>query len=497
MLVNFSICVRKQRKDGLWPVYIRMTLGRKVAYLKTNKLVSSCDTDRGGHITDRFVIKHCQDQIDSYCQVLNQVDLTGRSVNEIRDLLKVPLEMSASFTEFARKFIYDEIAVHSEGNARLYLAALNSFAKTFAHEDIKFSDVTVRQIKFWLNKLDDTKRARESYPICLRQIWKKARKMFAEMYDDTSINPLPDVWANIEIHDSELATRQPLSAEECRVFFSAPIPVNQKGNALAKLGRDVAMMVLCLAGINTVDLFYMRKSNVRNGRLCYNRTKTSRRRFDKAYIEITIPEVLKPIVEEYVAGEDSEHYFVFSKMYASAKSFNISVNAGLKQMCRSIAGLDRIYTSYQFRHTWATTAQNDCGASFSEIGFALNHLDGNRVTRGYVKPDFSKIWELNERVIDFILFSDLASKRAKKEKPTEEVTFEVTPGVLIRAAAFYQGRCLANFEDLGYTEIDGVTRKLVSRFPNDIPEGGIVQFKIVNIDTGKVRVYQLQKGAGF
>jgi hypothetical protein len=38
---------------------------------------------------------------------------------------------------------------------------------------------------------------------------------------------------------------------------------------------------------------------------------------------------------------------------------------------------------------------------------------------------------------------------------------------------------------------------LVSRFPDDVPERSMVQFKIVNMDNGKVYVYEHQKGKGF
>lgn len=431
--------------------------------------------------------------IDGYCRLLNQMDPGNRSVVEIRDFLSKPLGLSSSFSSFANDFIEREIAPKSEGNAHLYRAAMKSFSGVFVSDDLKFEDITARHVKFWISKLMQTKRARESYPICVRQIWKSARKMFAEMYDDSSYNPLPDVWEHVEIPHSVVADRQPLSAEECRVFFSAPVPMTNKGMRIAKLGRDVAMMVLCLAGINTVDLYNMRKSNFRNGKFCYERTKTSRRRFDRAYIEIEVPEVLKPVIAEYVADSESESFFVFSSWYRSAKSFNISVNAGLRQMCESIVGLRRVYTSYLFRHTWATTAQNDCGASFSEIGFALNHLDGNRVTRGYVKPDFSKIWKLNERVIDFILFSDVASRGVAKEQHKEDVGFGISPKVLIRAAAFYRGRCVVSFEDIGYSSVDEVIREVAAQLPADLAEGAIVQVKVVNCDSGKVLVSEYRR----
>ena len=68
-------------------------------------------------------------------------------------------------------------------------------------------------------------------------------------------------------------------------------------------------------------------------------------------------------------------------------------------------------------------------------------------------------------------------------------------GISGRGAA--EVMCLANFEDIGYGNIEEVTQALVAKFPADIPDRSMVQFKIVNCDNGKVYVYEHQKGKGF
>ena len=75
--------------------------------------------------------------------------------------------------------------------------------------------------------------------------------------------------------------------------------------------------------------------------------------------------------------------------------------------------------------------------------------------------------------------------------------FRSSPKMLIRAAAFFQGKCLASFEDIGCSNIDEVITRLVAELPADIPERCIVQFKVVNCDNGKVAIYERQKGKGF
>lgn len=58
-----------------------------------------------------------------------------------------------------------------------------------------------------------------------------------------------------------------------------------------------------------------------------------------------------------------------------------------------------VFIFYISRHSWATIAQNNCGASTAEVGFALNHSSAHRVTEGYIKKDYSPISVLNEKVI--------------------------------------------------------------------------------------------------
>ena len=67
--------------------------------------------------------------------------------------------------------------------------------------------------------------------------------------------------------------------EECRAFFA--INVTQKAR---KMAQDICKMTLCLAGINGVDLYRMKKTAYYDGILHYERAKTRTRREDKAYI---------------------------------------------------------------------------------------------------------------------------------------------------------------------------------------------------------------------
>lgn len=57
---------------------------------------------------------------------------------------------------------------------------------------------------------------------------------------------------------------------------------------LLELGQDVALISFCMCGINSVDLFFAKKSQYHNGIFHYNRRRTSKSRSDNAYFEIRV-----------------------------------------------------------------------------------------------------------------------------------------------------------------------------------------------------------------
>ena len=144
-------------------------------------------------------------------------------------------------------------------------------------------------------------------------------------------------------------------------------------------------------------------------------------RGDKAYMEISILEKVKPLLEKY---KDDTHFTSFHNRYSDSNEFNRYVNRGLKVLCES-AGVEKLDT-YTFRHTWATIAKNNCGATDEEIDFCLNHAPVHKMARKYIKVDYSKVDEINQKVIDFVFKRKVKIQNLKnvndyrKKSPTKE-----------------------------------------------------------------------------
>lgn len=491
-------CVQKQRSDGYYPVYIRVTHDRMVGYIKTDKMVSKKDLSKNKEIRDNYVLKHCTELIHSYMEMLKAKDTSAMNVKEVIDFL-LNEDSDICFSDYANKHIASMINRGQERNARNYRMAINSLELFVGTTKIMFSQMTSSLINRWIVSLSSTHRAKEMYPVCVRQIFRAAIAEYND-YDIGKIRIKTNPWGKVKIPQADLTTKRAISPEACREFFGAPLPESKMVEPLPELGQDVAKMILCLAGINTVDLYNLQKKDYKNGVICYNRAKTRNSRRDSAYIEMRVPPVIKPLFEKYAADENDPFLFRFHKRYSTSDSFCANVNNGIKKICTDMGmSANERYCAYTFRHTWGTVAQNDCGATIAEVGFAMNHSHGHTITRGYIKIDFTPAWELNEKVVDFILFSKERSKQglAKDIDESKEKLFRLSKKMMVYARAYYKGEVLAEITDIGFNTVDDVISALVKKLPETIPTRAAVQFRIKNVDTEREAVYERTKGKGF
>ena len=475
-------------------MYIRVIHHKKVAYMPTDKMVNDKGITKTGEIDDPYVLQFCTNRIVEYMGVLNKVDTESWTVKDIVDYLKSGYN-DICFSDYARKHIDRMIDRGQQRNARNYELALQHMERFAGTTRIMFSHLTSNFVARWIQSLEQTHRAKEMYPICMRQVF-KAAQLETNDYDNGIIRIKTNPWVKVQIPKADRTEKLTITPEACREFFSFPLPESKMKLPLMELGRDVAMMVLCLAGINTVDLFNLRREDYHGGIIHYQRAKTKKFRADGAYMEMRVPAIILPLFEKYAnKNENDEHLFDFYSRHTSYDSFSANVNGGIRQVCEAMGmSKDEDYSSYTFRHTWGTVAQNDCGASISEVAFAMNHSSGHKVTRGYIKLDFTPAWELNEKVVDFIFFSDKPSVREHKE---EEPHFRLSYRYQVHGTAFFQGKKVAEVIDTGFDNVDEVIRKLAEQLPDDIPARSMVMFKIENVDKGQTVVYQRMKGKGF
>lgn len=166
------------------------------------------------------------------------------------------------------------------------------------------------------------------------------------------------------------------------------------GAGRALLAHDCFILSFCLMGINSVDLYNVKK--LEHGILKYNRTKTKDRRSDDAYIEVRIHPFIKKLMAKWKGT--GGYVFNFRKRFKHPEDFNRSLNVGLKTIGDELhmPGLQ----FYQARHTFATLSRNMMKFSKSDVDEALNHVGSYDIADVYITKDFSIINENNFKLID-------------------------------------------------------------------------------------------------
>lgn len=500
-MTTLAISVQKKRKDNFWPVYIRVIHNGAVAYIKTDKMVHDSHLGKTKEIRDPYITQELNRKIIEYMDRLNRKDASRWTALQIAQFLKNEDE-DVCFSEYARKHIANMFNNGQERTSQNYRHAVESLELYAGTTKVMFSALTSVFLNQWIKSLEHTKRAKEMYPVCVRQIFKAAYK---ELNDEENnlirikFNP----WLKVEIPKSDPTEKLAITPEECREFFSAPLPESKFVSPLPELAKDVVKMVLCLGGINTADLYNLKKTDYHHGIIHYFRAKTKKFRADKAYMEMRVPPIIEPLFRKYQAQADDEYLFNFHARYTTSDSFSANINSGLKKICDSMGiPKDSQYCVYTFRHTWGTVAQNDCGASISDVAFGMNHAAGHTITRGYLKLNFEPAWKLNEKVIDLIFFSDTKSHRAnmtkpenKTKEPTELQRFSAK--YMMRGTAYFKGQKLGEIQDIGFDNVEQIIKALVQFIPDDVPVRSAVQFKIENLDKNQVSVHERTKGKGF
>ena len=389
-MAYFKICVRAKRKDNTYPVYIRVTHHEQVGYIKTDK-VCKAKSVRKGEVIDNYIIKDISILIDGYMSRLNREDIQCWDIRKILDFLRRD-SSAPSFSEFCEEFTSKMDNEGRESTSINYKLALRRLEEYMGKDDILFSDLTSSIFKEWIDSMKDSLYKKHGYPKRIKTMFMAGCERYNN-YDTGEMLIRNNPFRGVRVPRPTVPEKRALDIRTVRDFFA----VSAEYGSRADRARDVCEIVFCLAGINTADLYYMEKENLRDGKMCYCRRKTTNRRDDKAYIEIAVPDRLSHLLEKY-AGE--KRLFNFCETYGSSKNFNKCINEGISDITRK-NDLPHI-SVYSFRHSWATFAQNDFDASLDLVGFCLNHASSHRVTSGYVKTDFSVIDRLNAKILDYV-----------------------------------------------------------------------------------------------
>lgn len=484
-MAAFKSCVKYKRGDGLYSVYIRIIHNRKIGYIKTDKI--SAYPDENGVFKDVNVNKHCATAIAGYVEKLNKVDATNWTVQEIIAYLNA-IDEDICFSEYAKEFTDKMYSNGQERNAKNYYLSISSFERFVGTNRIMFSQLTRKVLEQWIESLSGTARAKEMYPVCIRQVFRKAMlDLNDEDRDIVRIKSNP--FLRIKIPEADMPEKKSMSVEVIRSFMNADLPPSNLKFQSEELGQDVAKLILFLGGISTADLFSLQEDMCDEETIRYNRRKTKNTRRDNAYLEVPIPSCVKDLIRKYRASKGSGYYLNFFEKFSTMDSFNAGVNCGIYRLCNFLK-MDRM-SSYTFRHSFATICRNELGFSDDDVAFAMNHSSGHRITKGYIREDWSRTTKMCDALYDYIFNNRKVEHDVvlEEKKINERWSRIVSPKSLVYGTLYYKKKKIGEIAEVGLSNIGDVMNLLSKFLPDDAPDMSRVDIKIENADTGEAKVY--------
>lgn len=418
LTINAEVKSDGKRLDGTYNVKLRFTLHRKVRRQGTSLFATSKDLTKNLKIKQTSPLKREVDNLvrayQEKCAKL-QIELNHYTLDDVMDYLNGEREKQQiiDFIKFSREWI----ASTSIKGAPNYTTAVNALVRFVGKEELDINLVTqdfLERFKLFLNKereartkklLQQGKRVPSNrtlslYLVSIKKLFNEAKKKYNRKEKNLILiahSPFDD----FKIPRQEATRKRAISSDIIKKVWKLPYKDMKKGyksTCRYNLAKDCFILSFCLMGMNSADLYFA--TDLKNGTITYNRTKTKARRLDGAKMQVDIPRIVRSLVEKY-KDMSGQRIFNFYQFYADEKAFNKAINGGLKEI-GSLLGIDDL-EFYAARHSWATIALNKVGIDKYTIHAALNHVDdAMKVTDIYIERDFVNENKANARVVKYV-----------------------------------------------------------------------------------------------
>lgn len=307
---------------------------------------------------------------------------------------------AGSVFEFIRKIESDLKEIDKVGNAHAYRSLRGALFNFWGSEDLNFNQINLE----FLQNLEKSHLKKGlkinglgTYMRTLRATYNKA---VAAGIADKDSNPFSEYTIK-----KEPTAKRAISQKYLAEMFNLAL---EKDSALFH-ARNFFFASFTCQGMSFIDMAFLKKKYVFDGRVKYRRTKTSR------IYNIKLTEMLGAIFEYYARDKGPED-FIFpiikreslAEQYKDIKWARKRYNARLKEIGQK-CGIEENLTSYVSRHSFAMSARL-ANTPIEVISQMLGHKD-TKTTQIYLDsiPD-KTVDDYADKVLDFTNEAMLLSK---------------------------------------------------------------------------------------
>ncbi len=411
-MITFKAIVipNNKRRDGTYPVKIRVTYGGKVRRLPTNLVCKQEDLTRSCHIKSAFILNKAEETISQMRRVAADIplfELEGKDVDWVVAYIKAKLtarNFQLNFFDFADEYIKR----FEDSTRKTYVSAVNAFERFHGQRRCDINAITKSMIQDfvdYVNKEDKVmyvaktgkmvstgKRKKEGtsaymYTSKLATIFNAAKDRYNDEDEDFLLIPRSP-FAKIVVEKSDSDGQRNLGAELMQRIIDAVPESRAQACAL-----NAFLLSFCLMGANMADLFAAKRPKGDSWR--YNRQKTVTRRRDKAEMVVALPDEAMVYINRLQCGDN----WLLGQLHAKHRSKDLathSVNNCLETWCKH-NGVER-FTMYAVRHTWASLARK-AGVEKALIDECLAHKGAFGLVDVYAERDWDLMAEANRKVL--------------------------------------------------------------------------------------------------
>ena len=399
-----------KRKDGTYPVNIRVTFKGKVRRLATTLVCTPGDLTRTLKIKNATILNKSDALIARMRDAVKDIspfDLETQDVDWVVRHIKDSLsqeDFHLDFFEWADKFVLTK----AETTRRAYTCALNTFERFLGKRSIDINDISRSLLLDFMDRVDNEKKMH--YNCKTKQMEETKVDKIPKGASTRHLSKLEHIFdaAKEKYNDEDagriLIPRSPFS-KITKVFPVSNGQSNlgqelmqriiscQVDNEVMRTALDLFIVSFGLMGANMADLYFAKPVQEE---WIYNRQKTRTRRADHAEMRVAIPGQLQPYLDR-LKGKggwwlNRLHEFASTKDFATAR-----VNRCLRKWCEQ-NGVE-VFTFYAARHTWASLARKE-GVDKATVDDALGHRGTFQVADIYAEKAWNLIRDANQKVLE-------------------------------------------------------------------------------------------------
>jgi site-specific recombinase XerD len=372
-----ALDTRYKRKDGTYPIILRIIHHQASSQISTGKYVTEKDWDndgrkikpsyRGTESVTRLnnqLQKKKSEAFDIISRLDDQKRLDSLTVVEVKNLLEKKNQDVSVYT-YIETLVASMKEAQQFGNAGAYKCAIGALKSFHKGKELSFRDITYQ----FLQKFEHQHFAKGNSVNGLAFYMRTIRAIYNRAIKDGLADKESYPFENYQVKSTRTRKRA-ISIESIEKIKKLKL----KADDPLYDPRNYFLLSFYLFGMSFADLAFLKVGNVIDGRIYYQRRKT-----DKPYnIKIT-PEI-ESLLNQYLKGKDKDDFLfpiikreAIEDQYKSMLWARNRFNKKLKKIA-TLCSIDENLTSYVSRHSFATTARNS-DIPLSAISAMMGHAD--------------------------------------------------------------------------------------------------------------------------